>query len=357
MNINLSSIYDPSISIMATETVALRLTNDVQFKVPGFVITCRFLDGYINATEMCRAAGKLIGHWNENKRTDSFLTDLSEDVGISVTKLVKIEKHGMGNITWVHPRVALEIAHWMSTKFAVKVAGWVHQLMAVGHVEYGKEMSSDEVMKEQMKQMKSTINALEVKADKLEISNKKLQEKNMRLTSSLQKLFNEMDSNIEAMAETKNKLKILCDDYAHASMYMVPSQMSRRIYETVTLYRVTDIESRAYICHYLMCVQKKSFVSTINKRTLAHQNRDFDLKYMCEVVPNATMIRHALKTRLTPYTPIGGHHIMNKNTITLNDNIDEDRLIDIIVAIIDQESFRVDSSIENAFVDESRMIA
>ncbi|AOM39938.1 KilA-N domain-containing protein [Xenorhabdus hominickii] len=45
------------------------------------VIAQRAYDGYINATAMCKAAGKQLGHYLENNISKSFLLELSIDIG------------------------------------------------------------------------------------------------------------------------------------------------------------------------------------------------------------------------------------------------------------------------------------
>ena len=47
--------------------------------------------------------------------------------------------------TWAHPRVAINIAQWISPEFDVKVSGWVFELMVVGKVELGKETPPQEM--------------------------------------------------------------------------------------------------------------------------------------------------------------------------------------------------------------------
>ncbi|MES2103102.1 MAG: KilA-N domain-containing protein [Pseudomonadota bacterium] len=93
----------------------------------GKLIHQRAADGYINATAMCNAAGKLIGHFLENKTTALFLAELQADIGIPISTLVQTTKGGNSAYqgTWVHPQVAIQLAQWLSPKFAVQVSSWV----------------------------------------------------------------------------------------------------------------------------------------------------------------------------------------------------------------------------------------
>jgi len=59
----------------------------IPHKVENALINQRAVDGYINATAMCRAVGKKLGHYLENKTTQDFLAELSRDIGIPISGL------------------------------------------------------------------------------------------------------------------------------------------------------------------------------------------------------------------------------------------------------------------------------
>ena len=83
--------------------------------------------GYIDATAMCQAAGKLWGHYWETATAKNFATELSLDIGIPISNLVQVfrgipaDQQG----TWVHPQVAIHLGQWLSPKFAVRVTSIV----------------------------------------------------------------------------------------------------------------------------------------------------------------------------------------------------------------------------------------
>lgn len=84
-------------------------------------------NGYVNATAMCRAAGREFKHYNENRTTREFIAELSREVGIPTSELIQSVSGGNPALqgTWVHPRVAIHLAQWASPAFAVKVSQWV----------------------------------------------------------------------------------------------------------------------------------------------------------------------------------------------------------------------------------------
>jgi hypothetical protein len=92
----------------------------------GHPIQRRQMDGYVNATAMCKANGKHLPHYLANGRTTEYLQALSGSVGIP-TDLLKVSigtgpNHLRG--TWIHPRLAVDLARWISPAFAVWMDGW-----------------------------------------------------------------------------------------------------------------------------------------------------------------------------------------------------------------------------------------
>jgi hypothetical protein len=103
-------------------------------QVESVSIDQRANDGYVNATALCQASGKQLGHYLEVKATQAFLTELSSDIGIPISELVQIIKGGAPRMqgTWVHPQVAINLAQWASPKFAVLVSKWVFEWISGG---------------------------------------------------------------------------------------------------------------------------------------------------------------------------------------------------------------------------------
>ena len=66
----------------------------------------RVTDGFINATEICKAAGKNFADYTRTQNTKDFLEALSADMGIPITELIEQIKGGIPQFqgTWVHPQ-------------------------------------------------------------------------------------------------------------------------------------------------------------------------------------------------------------------------------------------------------------
>jgi len=112
----------------------------------GATIRQRSSDGYLNATDMCQASGKLFTGYKRLKSTQAFLTELTDFLSKSPVMLISITEQNQQLIqtiqggtpeeqgTWVHPYVAINLAQWCSSVFAVIVTDWVYGLLTKGSV-------------------------------------------------------------------------------------------------------------------------------------------------------------------------------------------------------------------------------
>lgn len=90
----------------------------------------RLTDGYLNATEMCKAAGKRLNNYLRNETTMAFVDALSTETRIRASKLIQSVKGGKGpQGTWVHPKVAIHLAQWLSPEFAVWCTNIIYNWM------------------------------------------------------------------------------------------------------------------------------------------------------------------------------------------------------------------------------------
>jgi len=104
--------------------------------IHGITIIARKEDKYIDVTRFLQASksGKEYSNWYQCKRSKSFLDKLSIALNIPRTELIFVHQGGTNQGTWVHPRVAINIAQWISPEFDVAVSGWIHQLLSEGSV-------------------------------------------------------------------------------------------------------------------------------------------------------------------------------------------------------------------------------
>ena len=230
-----------------------RLRDNASLQIEGISIICRASDGYINATQLCKAANNKSKTWYEWQRTASnteFLNELSRSQGIPCDVLVKSNITGPNETrgTWVHPQIAINIAQWISPAFDVKVSKWIYELLVCGNVTYGAERPDTMVYNEYMQQLQNTINQQanqlrekdtmiqykDTKIDTLEMDMKRLIEQNEELKRQTDILISNSQNMQLSLISTNDKLTLSHNELVNA----------RQTIES-THYIVQDLASRA----------------------------------------------------------------------------------------------------------------
>jgi len=138
---------------------ALKLPNGSSITIPMRE------DGMINATMLCKAHGKkLLSDYNRNKQTKEYLEELSINMRIPILELFVTTVGGNHSGTWVHRKIAIHLAQWLSPSFAVQVSNWLDELLTTGSVQLGNEKSSEELenkFKERIDQLTQEKDLLE----------------------------------------------------------------------------------------------------------------------------------------------------------------------------------------------------
>jgi prophage antirepressor-like protein len=102
-------------------------------------------DGYVNATQLCKAGNKLFADYQKTKQTQDYLQSLSFNMNIPILKLLDSKVGGSHSGTYVHRKVAYHLSQWISPQFAVQVSNVLDELLITGKVELGKEKSNEEL--------------------------------------------------------------------------------------------------------------------------------------------------------------------------------------------------------------------
>jgi hypothetical protein len=86
-------------------------------------------DGYINATQLCKAGGKEFSNWFKNIKTKQLVEKLWVNTHIDKNDLIQINQNGLNKnqSTWVHPTIGLHIAQWISTDFFLQTVDWINE--------------------------------------------------------------------------------------------------------------------------------------------------------------------------------------------------------------------------------------
>lgn len=98
-------------------------------------------DGYINATILCKAAVKLFADWYRLESTKELIQCLSLKLNIPIEKLIDIKKGRYGG-SWIHPRLGLCLAQWVSIKFMLEVSEWIDEWKNISEINSKKYIFS-----------------------------------------------------------------------------------------------------------------------------------------------------------------------------------------------------------------------
>ena len=112
----------------------------------NFLIPIR-KDGMVNATELCKAGNKKFNDYQRLKQTQEFIKELEIVEKIPESKLIIVKHGGISESgipdslnskvqgTWIHRKVAYNLAQWISPYFAVQVSKILDELFTKGEVK------------------------------------------------------------------------------------------------------------------------------------------------------------------------------------------------------------------------------
>jgi hypothetical protein len=110
----------------------------IEHQVGELVVSQRKSDGYISATKLTRAYELQTGKkrnpnsWFENDRTHEFLNLLCDKTKLEIYQLVEKKGEGKNREIWIHPKLAVSFAMWLSPEFEMMVSEWVEQWLFTG---------------------------------------------------------------------------------------------------------------------------------------------------------------------------------------------------------------------------------
>ena len=98
------------------------MTAIIKHQFQKYEIAQRSKDSYVNLTQMCGTAGKLVADYLRLDSTNEYLSALSTVMGIpivvdSATVPALVNRTSKG--TWAHPEVAIDCAQWVSVDLRI----------------------------------------------------------------------------------------------------------------------------------------------------------------------------------------------------------------------------------------------
>lgn len=200
-------------------------------------------DGYLSATDMCQACGKLWSGWYRLDSAKEYLKALENRryADLHNGKLIDIIQGGIPEDqgTWVYRKVALRLAQWLSPEFAVQVDEWTEELMTNGKVELQPQPQSAAEMflmvAQQMVEQERRTKELEAKLALIE--------------AAQQQAIASLDQTVEPEVEaeelsTRAKLNRLVRDYSAANAVHF-HEVWRRVYREFRDRYHVDLRQRA----------------------------------------------------------------------------------------------------------------
>lgn len=107
-------------------------TNKYEIALGNLIVQARESDGYINATQLCKAGNKKFAQWFMLESTKALIKALELNVGCPTFKLIEVKVGRYNSGSWIHPDLAVQLAQWISPEFAIRVSRWVREIFYTG---------------------------------------------------------------------------------------------------------------------------------------------------------------------------------------------------------------------------------
>lgn len=111
------------------------MNNVISLSFDGQPVTFN-TDGWLHATKIADRFGKRIDHWLDNAETleyikalDEFLTGAESNISDTRNSGYLKTRRGNGGGTWLHPKLSIEFARWLSKSFAVWCDARIEELL------------------------------------------------------------------------------------------------------------------------------------------------------------------------------------------------------------------------------------
>ncbi|MEI7838730.1 MAG: KilA-N domain-containing protein, partial [bacterium] len=88
-------------------------------------------DGFVNATQLCKAGKKKFNNWFQTNETKDLIQTLESDTGKTASQLIDVKKGKSNRFeegSWIHPDLAVQLAQWISPHFGLQVSKFVDEM-------------------------------------------------------------------------------------------------------------------------------------------------------------------------------------------------------------------------------------
>jgi hypothetical protein len=223
----------------------------------GVVIVSRSEDTYINATQLCQAGGKQFKNWFRLDITKNLINELASKAHIRALDLVEINKGGDHNGSWIHPKLAIQLAQWISSSFALQVSDWILDLFTNGNVSINIKLQNE------LKISNSKIKLLE------DTYLKKHKRKDYPETNVIYMVTTEANKNkriyiIGKAKNLKNRLSTYNKTNEHEVIYYksCKNESTMSIAESIILNKLSKYREKANRDRFVLPLEKNSIFFT-----------------------------------------------------------------------------------------------
>lgn len=104
------------------------INNDYSWCTYGdFALIMMNINGYINATELCKKEGKKLSSWLKTKAAKGLMSSVSSILNIPLSKIIiqansVFNKFAIEKDEYIHPQLVIYLACWVSSRFIVSAS-------------------------------------------------------------------------------------------------------------------------------------------------------------------------------------------------------------------------------------------
>jgi ribosomal protein L7/L12 len=118
---------------------------------------------YLNATKTAKAFSKSLENWRRSAQTLEYLDALYRTVNLTERELIIVRKGGNDKNsqgTWIHKKLIIAFARWLSPDFAVWCDGVIEEILQTGSYSVEKPFSRKEEVESQLVGLEFTFKHL-----------------------------------------------------------------------------------------------------------------------------------------------------------------------------------------------------
>ena len=107
--------------------------------INNVIIISRIQDNFINATQLCKAGDRNFNDW--------FILETTKEL-FNKNELIEINKDENNQEIWIDPKLAVQLAQWISADFLLQVSNWILDLFTKENIEINMNLVNELKLKD-----------------------------------------------------------------------------------------------------------------------------------------------------------------------------------------------------------------